>query len=324
MAPPRAAPAADKRPGKQQNGRRGTRPASAALQPGTHPLTGTTAELLRDLDVDNGWVLLIDGVPSSYVDLDSPTHLGFEYMAWIAGILDSLAPPGDPRDTVHLGGGACSMARYLAATRPRSRQLVLELDPKLIELSRDVLGLRSGPLLRTRARDARLGLVKERAATADVVIRDAFAGLTVPEHLTTTGFLAEVKRVLRPGGTYIANLSGRPPFTEARREAATALACFRHVVLQSEPSVLRGRRNGNVVIVASDEPLPVEALLRRAASGAAQGRVLVDDRLAEFVGRAEAYVDPPAPDLRSAAPEGSDLEHEGGVPGVVDAQHQVG
>lgn len=303
----RGAPAPDRRP----TAGRGRRPD---LQPGSYPLTGATAELLRDLDVDNGWVLLIDGVPSSYVDLDSPTHLGFEYMAWIAGILDSLAPEGEPLDTVHLGGGACSMARYVAATRPKSRQLVLELDPKLLELSRDVLGLRTTPLMRTKARDARSGLGREREDSADVVLRDAFAGLTVPAHLTTLEFLAEAKRVLRPDGTYIANLSGRAPFTEAKREAATALASFAHVALHSEPSVLRGRRQGNVIITASDAPLPVDALLRRAASGAAQARVLIGDRLTEFVGRAAPYSDPPAPSAQD----------ESGMPGVVPADHEIG
>ncbi|RKS77561.1 methyltransferase family protein [Motilibacter peucedani] len=310
----RGAPAPDRRPA---GGRARTTPP--ALQPGTHQLTWSTAELLRDLDVDNGWVLLIDGVPSSYVDLDAPTHLGFEYMAWIAGILDSLAPAGAPLDTVHVGGGACSMARYVAATRPKSRQLVLELDPKLIELSRDLLSLRRTPLLRTKARDGREGLRKEPAASADVVVRDAFDGLAVPAHLTTTGFLAEAKRVLRPGGAYVANLSGRAPFVEARREAATALHSFAHVTLHSEPSVLRGRRNGNVIITASDAPLPLDALLRRAAGGAAQARVLVGDRLTDFVGTAAPYEDPPAPT------EGAGLaDHEGGPGGVVDADDHVG
>ncbi|NHC13751.1 spermidine synthase [Motilibacter deserti] len=282
-------------------------------EPGRHELTGATAELLRDLDVDEGWVLLIDGVPSSYVDLEDPTRLGFEYMDWIGSVLDGLAPDGLPLDTVHLGGGACSLARYVAATRPRSRQLVLERDPRLLELARDVLGLHTGPLLRTKAREARAGLAKERDASFDVVIRDAFAGVDVPDHLLTVQFLRDAARVLRPGGTYVANLADRPPLPLARREAASALAVWPHVALISEPSVLRGRRNGNVVLVASAAPLPIDALLRRTSSGAAPARMLFDERLVGFVAGAEPYLDPedgpggPAPDAQpgSSSPERS-------------------
>ncbi|RZS86798.1 methyltransferase family protein [Motilibacter rhizosphaerae] len=305
--------------GREPRSRRRPAPSrrgAPEVLPGQHEVTGQTAELLRDLDVDEGWVLLLDGVPSSYVDLADPTHLGFEYMAWIAGVLDSLAPAGDPLDTVHVGGGAGSLARYLAATRPRSTQVVLELDPRIVELARDVLGLRQGPRLRVRARDGRAGLAKEPPGSADVVIRDAFDGLQVPSHLLTTGFLAEVRRVLRPGGTYVANLSGRPGLADARREAATALASFAHVALQSEPAVFRGRRNGNVVLVASDAPLPVDALLRRASGGAAPARVLVEERLAELVGRALPLEDPPD--------ESVPLDDEPGVPGVVDPGDEVG
>jgi spermidine synthase len=293
--------------------------------PGTHPLSdGGTAELLRDLDVDEGWVLLIDGVPSSYVDLADPTHLGFEYMAWIAGVLDTLAPATEPLDALHLGGGAGSLARYVAATRPRSRQVVLELDPKLVELARDVLRMRQTPLLRWRAREARAGLAKERPGSYDVVVRDAFVGLEVPSQLLTVEFLAAVRRVLRPGGTYVANLSGRPGLRAARREAATALACFRHVALQTEPAVLRGRRNGNVLVIASDEPLPVEGMLRRAASGAAPARVVLEERLTELVGAARPLTD--AEVLGSGgetADRAGSPDDERRVPRVVDAQDEV-
>src|SRR5215217_5309163 len=87
---------------------------------GQYPVRFGTAELLRDLDRPNGWLLSVDGVAQSYVDLDNPTHLEFEYVRRIGDVLDRLSEPGKSMDAVHIGGGACTIPRYVAATRPGS------------------------------------------------------------------------------------------------------------------------------------------------------------------------------------------------------------
>jgi spermidine synthase len=255
--------------------------------PGRYPLTSGSAQVLRDLDVPDGWLLLIDDVPSSYVDLDDPLHLDFEYMRWIGAGLDLAAAPEAPLDTVHLGGGVCSLPRYVAASRPGSRQLVLEPDQLLLDLAVRMFGVRPSPLLRLRAQDGRTGLEAEPDGSADAVVRDAFTGPAepgpqVPAELCTAAFLGEVRRVLRPGGTYLANLADAPPLTAARAEAATAAAAFAYVALVTEPPILRGRRFGNLVLLASERPLPVAALARAVAGGAVPATVLHGERLAAF------------------------------------------
>src|SRR5215831_7934686 len=92
------------------------------------------AELLADADRPAGWLLLLDRIRQSYVDLDDPTYLDFEYLRSMADVVDAL-PPG-PLAVVHVGGGGCTFARYVAATRPGSSQVVLEPDAALIELVR--------------------------------------------------------------------------------------------------------------------------------------------------------------------------------------------
>jgi spermidine synthase len=267
----------------------GGRPPGVRPRPGSYPLTRGSAQVLRDLDVPDGWLLLIDDVASSYVNLDDPRHLDFEYMAWIGAALDCLAPPGTALDAVHLGGAACTLPRYLAATRPESRQVVFEPDPLLLRLAAEMFGVRPSPRLRLEARDGRAGLADEPDAAADVLVRDAFTGPAapgpvVPEQLRGAEFLREVARVLRPAGTYLANLSDRPPLAGARAEAAAARAVFPHVALVTEPSILRGRRHGNVVLLASRRPLPVAALVRAAGGGAVPARVVHGERLDEFLG----------------------------------------
>ncbi|NUR40700.1 MAG: spermidine synthase-like protein, partial [Streptomyces sp.] len=76
------------------------------------------AKLMPDVDRRRAWLLTVDGAPQSYVDLDEPTHLEFEYARRLGHALDILAEPGQPLDVLHLGGGALTLPRYVAATRP--------------------------------------------------------------------------------------------------------------------------------------------------------------------------------------------------------------
>ena len=250
------------------------------------PVARGLAEVVRDLDDPDGWLLYLDGVPSSYVDLADPTNLVFEYVRWIGDVLDLLAPEGEPLYAVHLGGGGATLPRYLAHTRPSSRQVVVEVDPAVVALARERFGVRSTGHLRVRTGDAREVLGTLREASYDVVVRDAFDGPAVPAHLRTNGFLQAVRRVLRPAGTYVANLTDRPPLPVARAEVGTALAAFEHVALVGEPSVFRGRRYGNLVLLASDARLPVAGLTRRLASGAVPARLVHGAAVRSFTGGA--------------------------------------
>jgi spermidine synthase len=249
---------------------------------GSWPVDTGRAELLPDGDGRRGWTLVVNGVPSSHVDLDDPTRLEFEYVRWIGDVLDVLAPEGDPLHVVHLGGAGCTIARYVAATRPGSRQVVLEIDAGVLDLARRAFGVRSSPRLRLVVADARAGLAELRPGRYDVLVRDAFAGASVPAHLTTVEFLEQVRRVLASGGVYLANLADDPRLSGARREAATALVSFAHVALVAEPGQLHGRRYGNVVLAASDADLPWGPLGRRLASGAVRARLLETEQVRSF------------------------------------------
>jgi spermidine synthase len=263
----------------------------------TRELDTTTAEIMRDVDVADGWMLLLNGVPSSYLDLADPTRLEFEYMRWIGYAVDlhhvDLHHPDgdDPLRVVHLGGGACALAKYVAATRPGARQIVVEYDAGLVTLVREVFGIRTGPGLKIRTGDARDVLAAAKDATADVIIRDAFAGPSTPAHLTTVEFVTDVVRVLRADGLYLANLTDGPPLRVVRSELATAQACFAHVALVAESPVLKGRRYGNLIVVASAEALPVDDLARLLARNPSPTRVLAGDELTRFVAGAGVLTD---------------------------------
>ena len=273
--------------------------ARAHVEPGggRYPVDGGTAELLRDWDRAGAWELSIDGVPQSYVDLDEPTYLDFAYVRLMGDLLDLLAEPAEPLTVLHLGGGACTLPRYVAATRPGSTQLVVDADGPLVDLVRAELGTTGFKL---RVGDARLELARLARASCDVVLGDVFDQARVPVHLTTVEHVREVVRVLRPGGTYAVNIGDGSGLTFTRGQVATLRAAFSHVLLMGDPGVLRGRRFGNLVLVGSDTPLPVAGLTRNAARAAGTARVVSGPDLEAFVGGAKVVTDatagpPPTP-----------------------------
>lgn len=128
---------------------------------------------------------------ASYVDLADPAHLEFDYMRWIRIVL--LAARA--RRVVHVGGGACALARALAAEDPGGRQEVCEVDAGVLALAREHLGLRRAPGLHVRLADGRTFLAGQPGAGWDAVVIDAFVGATVPRRLITVEALADVARV---------------------------------------------------------------------------------------------------------------------------------
>jgi spermidine synthase len=254
-----------------------------------------TVEVVRTPDDPDGVTLLVNGVPSSHLDLADPTRLEFEYMQQMATVLDRLHEPGTPVTAVHLGAGGCALARYVDATRPGSRQVAVELDPALPQLVRDWFGLPRAPALRIRAGDARAELARIPDASVDVVVRDVFAGDATPPHVTTSEFTTDVARTLRDEGVYLANCADRPPLALVRAEAATLASVFPHVAVVAEPGQLRGRRYGNLVLAGTHDPalLASAGLERALRSLPTPSRLLRDVELAEFVGSARPLTDPP-------------------------------
>ncbi|MGW5602083.1 spermidine synthase [Streptomyces rochei] len=245
-----------------------------------------TAKLMPDVDRERAWLLTVDGAPQSYVDLDEPAHLEFEYTRRLGHVLDTVAEPGRALDVLHLGGGALTLPRYLAATRPGYRQDVVEADRGLLELVAEHLPLPDGSDVTAHAADARAWLESAPADSADVLVADVFGGSRVPAHLTSVGYARQAARVLRPDGVYVANLADTAPFGFLRGQLATFATLFEELAIIAEPGVLRGRRFGNVVLVAAHRPVDTAELARRTAADAFPARVEHGRALRDFTGGA--------------------------------------
>jgi spermidine synthase len=259
---------------------------------GEFPIDTGTCELEPDPYSADGWVLRINGVPSSHIDLADPLRLEFEYMRWIASLVDSRFPRTARLRALHLGGGACSLARRFAASHPQARQVVVELDGRLAELVREWFDLPRAPLVRIRVGEARDVTESLSGSSRDLVIRDVFAGALTPQPLTTSEFTRAVKRVLAPEGVYVVNCGDGPALGTAKQEAATIGAEFAHTAIIADPAMLKGRRHGNVIIAGSDAPLGDHpGLVRELLGGGVPAQLWQDARVRAFAAGAQILTD---------------------------------
>lgn len=251
--------------------------AAASPVPGEYPIDTGLAELEADPGSPGSWLLKINGMQSSHVDLHDPLRLDFEYMRWMAGVIEDRWGSDERVRALHLGGGACSFARYLVAKFPDSRNTVVEIDGKLAVYVREWFGLPKAPLLKIRVGEAREVTAALTESSRDVIIRDVFSGRFTPSPLLTEEFTGQVKRVLGEAGIYLLNCGDSPALANARREAATVAAAFRHTAIIADPPMLKGRRFGNLVIAGSDAPLATGAGLPRKLLAGAMPASLWDD-----------------------------------------------
>jgi spermidine synthase len=269
----------------------------AAVSPGACDVETTyhCALVQTDPERPSGRVLVLDGLRHSYVDLEDPTHLEFEYVQAIASVVDASWPASEPLAAYHLGGGGLTLPHYLEAVRPGTRSLVSEIDPGVVAVDVERLGAELGDGIEVRVEDGRLGLRRLDADSRDLVVGDAFGGVSVPFHLATREALLEVDRVLVADGSYVANLIDHPPLDFVRAELATMRSVFDHVVLLAAPDTLAGEDGGNLVAVGSQQAVDVAAVLDAAGAHSLEWQAIGGAALDDFVGAAEVLVDDDAP-----------------------------
>lgn len=256
--------------------------------------SGLRAVIEPDRFVPGAYQLVVDGTPQSHVNLEDPSHLFFEYIERMGHVIDLIGLPGQPITAVHLGAGAMTLPRYISATRPGSRQQVVELESELVDLVRACLPLPRGAQIRVRYGDAREVVRKLPAGlrgTTDLLVVDIFSGARTPAHVTSVEFFREAAALLSPTGVMLVNVADGPPLGFAKRQAATLGAVLAHVAALAETQVLKGRRFGNIVLVGSHSSLPLDWLPRLLAGGPHPAKAVAGAELTAFIGGAAVVTD---------------------------------
>ncbi len=238
--------------------------------------------------------VLFGDTAQSYVDPADPERLEFEYVqrlceALAATVLDR--PLEERLRVIHVGGGGLTIPRWVEHRRPRTAQIVLEPDADLTAEVRRKLPLPRQSGIKVRQAGGREGLAEMPPDYADAVILDAYADAHVPPELTTEEFLDDVVARLRPRGLFAANVTDRAPFGWAKRFVAGVTARWASVLVSAEPATWKGRRFGNLVVLASGAPLPADTLDRQARQAAFPYRIVAGRELRRWLGGAQPWSD---------------------------------
>lgn len=247
-----------------------------------------------DPDRPTGRTLVLDGLRHSYVD-DDPTHLEFEYVQAMASVIDTRFAHGDAINAYYLGAGALTMPRYVDATRPGSTNRVSEIDRGVVQAAADILGDDFPARTDVRVEDGRLAIDDLQPDSLDLIVGDAFGGVSVAWHLATVEALNGLAAGLNTDGVYVANVIDHDRLDFARAYVRTTSEVFNEVALLASPEVLAGEDGGNLVIVASQSPLNLDALVASAGQRGLQWSALPDDELDSWVGGAPVLTDDYAP-----------------------------
>ncbi len=206
-------------------------------------------------------VLTLDRLVHSYVALDDPLDLRYQYEQVGAEVADYLAERDGQITSYFIGGGGYSLPKFIEARHPGSRIDVAEIDPGVTEVAHDHLGLSRGTTIRTFNEDARLHLsTLAPAVKYNFVLGDAFNDFSVPYHLTTHEFNQIVRSHMQDDGVYMLNLidGNTLPFVGAFLR--TLKQTFPHVVLVSSGGTLFGAQRNTFVVLASPQPIDVDHL----------------------------------------------------------------
>ena len=209
---------------------------------------GRAATLEPDAVRAGSLVLAVDGAEQSLIDPDSPASLDLEYMARLGAVVDAIAPPGDPVRVLHLGGGALSLARYIAATRPGSEQVVVEKEPGLVDFVLAHAPLPAGALVRVVTADAAESLP---STTSDLVVLDVYDRDEIPEAFYRRDVLARIVRGVAAGGVLAVNVADDADHGRLRRLRSTLRRILRDTAAVGSLGFARHREAGNAILLGS-------------------------------------------------------------------------
>ncbi|MEJ3404489.1 fused MFS/spermidine synthase [Rathayibacter sp. YIM 133350] len=204
-----------------------------------------------DTFVPGSWVLSVDGIRQSHVDPTDPGRLFFEYTRRLGHVIDLIAEPGEPIRVLHLGGGGLTMARYVAATRPGSEQVVVEIEREQTQFVLERMPLPAGALVEFVFGDARESLATMEGPF-DAAIVDIYTALTVPEYVGVRGFFTELAALVGLGGVIAVNVADGRSLIQEHAQRMELGRAVEATFAAGPPRVLNGEESGNIVLVGGD------------------------------------------------------------------------
>ncbi len=123
---------------------------------------------------------------------------------WRLGLADASQFPEVPKRMLVLGVGGGEVLRRLSEVFPGATIVGVDIDPEIIRLAREYFSVDDIPGLTLVCGDAQTFVQKERRRF-DLAVVDLYVANDVPDFATDDAFIAELSRILRPGGRMIMN-----------------------------------------------------------------------------------------------------------------------
>jgi spermidine synthase len=225
--------------------------------------------------------LILDNLIHSYVCLEDPTHIEYEYERIYAEVMKWRFDQNSAFKSLSIGGGGYTFPRYMEITYPNAQIDVAEIDPMITKVVYDQLGLPRSTRITTYNTDGRW-YVMSCAEKYDVIFTDAYNDLSIPYHLTTKEFVSQLKSIMTADGIIVSNIIDNfqkgaflPSYIKTLREVFGE----KNVYLLSVSPDFENLRISTFIVMASYRPLNMaefDAWLKDHYRGQAKSAIVSD------------------------------------------------
>jgi spermidine synthase len=151
--------------------------------------------------------LVLDNLIHSINDLNNPLYLDYEYLRIYDEVVQWQISRNSSMKALFIGGGGYTYPRCLEIVNPEAEIDVVEIDPEITKVVHDHLGVPRSTRIRSFNEDGRWFVMNsQKKGNYDVIVGDAFNDLSIPYHLTTREFAAQMAELLKPRGILMANV----------------------------------------------------------------------------------------------------------------------
>jgi spermidine synthase len=165
-----------------------------------------------------------------------------------------------PRRLLMVGLGGAAVTNFLNEQFPNLHIDVVEIDSKIIEVSKKYFFLRESNRYRVFEEDGRVFIRKRKGQEQyDWIILDAFKSGSIPYHLKTCEFYKEIRTILKPDGIVGSNLYGKGNSLKPR-DTKTFMSIFPNIYCFEDDE-----RVATVLIANGGERWSEEKINERAA-----------------------------------------------------------
>jgi spermidine synthase len=239
--------------------------------------------------------MVLDNLIHSYVCLDDPFHIEYEYERIYADVLKWKFQNDTPFKTLTIGGGGYTFPRYMELSYPKAQVDVVEIDPDVTKIVYEHFKLPRTTRIKSYNTDGRW-FVMNCDIKYDVVFTDAYNDLSIPYHLTTQEFLAQIKHVMTPGAILMSNIIDnfqKGAFLPSYIKTLRSVFGDDNVYLISVSPNFRNTRISTFIVIASNGHIDIkdfQGFARTHLKDRATAQVVPEDLMEEFINKRHAII----------------------------------